>query len=299
MIDTVWQQLKVWRRLRFGPVQLHFAFRKTVPVTAGTWRRADRNGDRLRPAHVEFTEVPMSPAPATLGTAVIVGVGPGFGYALANRLAEAGYDLALLSRNANRLSSLCEMLRAQGVKAESYGMDATHEIDVASTFAKVIANQGTPSLVVYSLQEFGPGLALDVTVPAFESAWKHNCLGAFLVSQAAGRAMKAAGKGSIILVGSTSSIIGREGHLNLAIGKFSQRALAQVLSRELWPHGVHVAHVLIDADIDEPDAESSEPIHSDPDDIAQSIVALHHQPRTAWSSEIDLRPWNERFWEHC
>jgi NAD(P)-dependent dehydrogenase (short-subunit alcohol dehydrogenase family) len=230
---------------------------------------------------------------------VIVGVGPGFGYALARKLAEAGFDLALLTRDADRLQTLCEELRTNGIVAESYGMDATQETDVKSIFAKIVANYGPPSLVVYSLQEFGPGSVLNVSVPAFESAWKHNCLGAFLVSQAAGRVMKSVGSGSIILVGSTSSFIGREGHLNLAIGKFGQRALAQVLSRELWPLGVHVASVLIDADISEPGVESTEPVQSDPNDIALSILALHNQPRSAWSSEIDLRPWNEKFWEHC
>jgi NAD(P)-dependent dehydrogenase (short-subunit alcohol dehydrogenase family) len=233
------------------------------------------------------------------GTAVIVGVGTGFGYSLARKLASHGFDIALLSRNADRLRLLCEELRRLGVQAHSYGLDATHETDVKDTFARVVQRHGAPSMVVYSLQEFGPGAALEVSVPAFESAWRHNCLGAFLVSQEAARAMVPLGKGSIFLVGSTSSIIGRAGHLNLAVGKFGQRALAQVLSRELWSVGIHVAHVLIDADIRRPDVESTEDVQSDPNDIAVSILALHNQPRSAWSSEIDIRPWNERFWEHC
>ncbi len=303
MMEDIWRYLKVWRRVRLGPVAVHFGFRKAVPVTKGTWRNRQRRVRNRIPEPLRNEMVCPAGLAQTMedspGTAVIVGVGPGFGYALARKLSDAGFDLALLSRDADRLGSLCEELCANDVLAESYGMDATHETDVRSTFSKVVANHGPPSLVVYSLQEFGPGSALDVTLPAFESAWRHNCMGAFLVSKAAGHAMKSVGKGSIIFVGSTSSVIGRAGHLNLAIGKFGQRALAQVLSRELWPFGIHVAHVLIDADIAEPDSESKEPVQSDPDAIALSILALHNQPRSAWSSEIDLRPWNERFWEHC
>ena len=88
-------------------------------------------------------------------------------------------------------------------------------------------------------------------------------------------------------------------HLNLAVGKFGQRALAQVLSRELWPAGIHVAHVVIDADILETDSFDDRHPHSDPGHIAQSVLAVHRQPKTAWTSEMDLRPWNEKFWEHC
>lgn len=303
MIELFWRHLKVWRRLRFGPVAFHFSFRKAVPVKKRNGRLKHRGTvqPQTGSAKIEAQHAATrgKPEPISPGTAMIVGVGPGFGYALARRLAREGYEMALVSRRADRLDALCEELSSNGVIVESYGMDATHETDVRSTFSKVISKHGTPSLVVYSLQEFGPGTVLDVSVPAFESAWRHNCLGAFLVSQSAGRAMKMVGKGSIVLVGSTSSIIGRAGHINLAVGKFGQRALAQVLSRELWPFGIHVAHVLIDADIAEPGSAAEENAQSDPDDIASSILALHKQPRSAWSSEIDLRPWNEVFWEHC
>ena len=111
--------------------------------------------------------------------------------------------------------------------------------------------------------------------------------------------MSPSGRGSIILVGSTSSIIGRAGHLNLAAGKFGQRAIAQVLARELWPVGIHVAHLLIDADISENDSEGDLGTSSDPKQIAEAVVSIHRQPKTAWTSEMDIRPWNEQFWEHC
>jgi NADP-dependent 3-hydroxy acid dehydrogenase YdfG len=107
------------------------------------------------------------------------------------------------------------------------------------------------------------------------------------------------GRGTIILVGSTSSILGRAEHLNLAVGRFGQRALAQVLTRELWPKGIHVAHVLIDADIDEGEERDDGGPQADPSHITDVIVSLHRQQKTAWTSEVDVRPWNEQFWEHC
>jgi NAD(P)-dependent dehydrogenase (short-subunit alcohol dehydrogenase family) len=102
-----------------------------------------------------------------------------------------------------------------------------------------------------------------------------------------------------VFVGSTSSLIGRAGHLNLAVGKFGQRALAQVMARELWPRGIHVVHAVVDADIAEEPLQAATTPQSDPSHIAAAILALHRQPKTAWTSELDLRPWNERFWEHC
>lgn len=300
MVHGLWHQLKVLRRLRIGPVAMFFNFRRAPSITPGTWVQPRRMpAPSAARGHGQTGPTEAAAQSARPGPAVIVGVGTGFGYALARKLARAGHDLALLTRNADSLEPLCHELRQFGVHVESYGMDATHETDVAAAFQQVLRRFQCPALVIYSLQEFGPGNLLDVSVPAFESAWRHNCFGAFLVARQVADVMKQRGEGSIFFVGSTSSIIGREGHLNLAVGKFGQRALAQVLARELWPHGVHVAHVLIDSDIRRPDVTSTEPVQSEPDDIAVSILALHQQPRTAWSSEIDLRPWNERFWEHC
>jgi NAD(P)-dependent dehydrogenase (short-subunit alcohol dehydrogenase family) len=303
----LWSALKVWRKICVGPVTFMFGFRRRAYITPGVsshraaaWyvRAAQRQIEAADTAFAE-SDAPVRRTGATCGSAVIVGVGPGFGYALARRLAWEGFDLVLVARNAARLAPLVEELATGGVRVESIGADATDERDVSSLFSRIAAGFGIPSLVVYGLQEFGPGETLDITLPAFESAWRHNCLGAFLVSQAAGRSMRPAGAGSIVLVGSTSSLIGRAGHLTLAVGKFGQRALAQVLARELWPAGIHVAHIMIDADVLEDPARPEPHAQADPADIADAVLAIHRQPKSAWSSEIDLRPWNERFWEHC
>jgi NAD(P)-dependent dehydrogenase (short-subunit alcohol dehydrogenase family) len=119
------------------------------------------------------------------------------------------------------------------------------------------------------------------------------------VAREAARAMVPLARGTIILVGSTSSLLGRAGHLNLAAGKFGQRALAQVMARELWPQGIHVAHLIIDADIHEGEERPDGGPQTAPEHVSEIVVSLHRQQSTAWTSEMDVRPWNERFWEHC
>lgn len=218
---------------------------------------------------------------------------------MAHHLANEGFDVILASRNANRLNQLVEEIQSFGGNAFAYGCDATMETSVNELFSLIKTNHGTPILVIYSLQSFGPGSVVDIEVAAFEEGWKHNCFGSFLVARAAGRAMLPRSEGTIVLIGSTSSIIGRGGHLNLAVGKFGQRALAQVLARELGPKGIHVAHVVIDADIRDDQTPADEEAHSEPAHIAAVVLNIHDQPRSAWTSEIDIRPWNEKFWEHC
>lgn len=307
MLRRLWRGLKVWRRVGLGPVSLLFRFDRNVRISPGTLR-LDRHhplhlrskGSRHHPEAVHpGRPLPEGPHGAGRPCAVIVGVGPGVGIALAHRLAAEGYNLVLVSRDADRLQSLVLQLHELGVSVESYGADATDEGTVARLFDHVNKVHGIPALVVYCVQYFSPGPSIDVELPAFEAAWRHNCLGAFLVSRAAARAMLVRGSGTIVLVGSTSSILGRAGHLNLAVGKFGQRALAQVLARELWPRGIHVAHTIIDADVAEGSDTLDPAPQSDPHHIASAIFHLHQQPRTAWTSELDLRPWNEAFWEHC
>ncbi|HET8700551.1 MAG TPA: SDR family NAD(P)-dependent oxidoreductase [Nitrococcus sp.] len=228
-----------------------------------------------------------------------MGVGPGFGFALARRLAASGMRVALASRNAERLDALVEEISGDGGITRAYGCDATDEISIAKLMSRVNTEFSAPHLVVYAVQGFSPGQVHDTEVAAFEESWRQNCLGGFIVAREALQQMMPLGRGSIILTGSTSSLIGRAEHLNLAVGKFGLRALAQVLAREAWPAGIHVAHVVIDADINEGGPVGAAYPQADPEDLADAVFALHRQPRTAWTSEIDLRPWNEKFWEHC
>lgn len=297
-----WSALKTWRKLTVGPLSLLYRFERAVPVTRNNIRRLNL-GRRIRDTSPKESIALAVVSPIrrvrNRGVALIVGVGPGFGYSMAHHLAADGFEVILASRNASRLRPLVDDITSRGGTAIAYGCDATMETSVVALFTLIRANHGTPILVIYSLQSFGPGGVVDVETAAFEDGWKHNCLGSFLVARTAAREMLQKSEGTIVLIGSTSSLIGREGHVNLAVGKFGQRALAQVLARELWPKGIHVAHVVIDADIRDDQTAVDDEAHSDPEHIAEIVLNLHRQPRSAWTSEIDIRPWNEKFWEHC
>lgn len=301
-LTKFWSALKTWRKVKFGPISLLYKFERAVPVTRNKSPRPNstRRASGAAGGNAVATG-PLTPAGPVRpgGVALIVGVGPGFGHAMARRLAADGFEVVLASRDAVRLGVLVEEIKSRGGNAFAYGCDATMETSVKALFDLVRANHGAPVLVIYSLQSFGPGVVVDIEVPAFEEGWKHNCLGAFLVARTAAREMLPQSEGTIVLIGSTSSMIGRDGHLNLAVGKFGQRALAQVLARELWPKGIHVAHVVIDADIRDDQTAADGAAHSEPERIAEVVLDIHRQPKTAWTSEIDVRPWNERFWEHC
>jgi NAD(P)-dependent dehydrogenase (short-subunit alcohol dehydrogenase family) len=233
---------------------------------------------------------------------LLVGVGPGLGYALARRLVDAGMNVALASRDAERLDHLVAALgeiahdNTQIIRA--YGCDATSETSIKHLVSLVAKEIGTPHFMAYATQGVVPGRALDLEASAFEECWRQNCLGAFIAARETARGMVALQRGTIVLIGSTSSIIGRTDHLSLAVGKFGLRAVSQVMARELWPSGVHVVHLVIDADIKE-DELHNEYVQAKPEDIASSIHALHRQPRSAWASEVDIRPFNEKWWEHC
>lgn len=303
--DRIWRRAKTPLAVPLGPVQLLLSMRRAVKVSSNRRRRTLHA--RAGSPHAAFAldAIPLARSdfqatstPAT-EVAIIVGAGPGFGYGLATRLVQAGLRVALVSRNAERHDPLVTTLSRTHAWVRAYGCDATSESSVADMFKHAAADLGAPSLVVYAVQEGGRAKFLEAEVFAVEQAWRANCLGAFIVAREAGRRMVAQGKGSIVMVGATSGLIGRAGYVNFAPGKFGLRALSQVAARELGPHGVHVAHLIIDADI----AESEETPSGRPTmqalDIAELVYQLHRQPKSAWTQELDARPHDERYWEHC
>lgn len=300
MLEKFWRLLKQQRRLRLGPATLSLYFIRTPPLRAPPRHSTSskiRHQGRDQGSHSSAQDSTDIATHCSVQTALLFGVGPGLGEALAHTLAVEGFSVGLVARDGVRLERMAELLRENGRICKSYSCDVTHEPSVESLFRDFTSDFGAPSLVVYGLQSFGPGETLDVEVPAFEAGWRHNCFGAFLVARGATRVMIPKGTGTLVFVGSTSSLIGREGHLNLAVGKFGQRALAQVLAREVWAKGIHVAHLIIDADIREGTAEDHP--QAEPSDISKAVLFLHQQPRSAWTSEMDIRPSSERFWEHC
>lgn len=237
--------------------------------------------------------------------AVIVGVGPGLGCSLARRCARAEMHVAIAARDAARLETMAVECSGIGHRGRAYACDATAEAQVEELFGRVVAELGEPHLVVYNAGAFVRKGVLDTTADEFERCWRVGCLGGFLVGRAAARLMTARAArggagGTIIFTGATASLRGSAQFHNLAVGKSGLRALAQSMARELQPHGIHVAHVVIDGRIrPQPTVQHGNQDTADsmldPDAIAEVYFQLHRQHRSAWSQEVDLRPWMERF----
>jgi NAD(P)-dependent dehydrogenase (short-subunit alcohol dehydrogenase family) len=220
--------------------------------------------------------------------AVVVGVGPGLGEALVLRFAEAGMSVAAVSRKGVAPQSK-EPHRIRG-----YAADATDSGLVTATFARIAADLGPPDLVVFNVGTWDRAGILDISDDLFERAWRTGCFAGFLVGRAAAAAMLPRNTGTIIFTGATGSMRGGAGFAAFAVPKFGLRALAQSMARELGPQGIHVAHVVVDGMIDNAGPADSTTAMG-PTAIAEAYNALHRQPRSAWTHEIDLRPARESF----
>ncbi len=230
----------------------------------------------------------------------IVGVGPGLGAALATRFARAGHTIALLARTAEHRDAVVARIRADGGSAHGFACDAGNAEAVAAAFDQVRASLGDPDVLIYNAGMFAVGGLLELGVEDFETAWRVNCLGGFLSARAVVPAMLHRGRGTLLFTGATAALRGGARFAGLAVGKFGLRALAQSLARELGPQGIHVAHVVIDGQIDSARARQRDPGRAadsflDPAAIADTYWQLHTQPRTAWTLEQDLRPAVDRF----
>jgi len=228
--------------------------------------------------------------------AIVVGAGAGLGAALCRRFVKAGLLVAAAARDKERLTAL-----AKAVGARPYAGDTTDENVVRDLFAAVQRDFGDPSLVVYNAGAYVPKAVVDTEAAEFERCWRVGCFGGFLVGRAAARVMLPRQRGTILFTGATAALRGGANFVNLAVGKFGLRALAQSMARELGPKGIHVAHVVIDGMIaaeHRPGRGKSErgpDALLDDDAIAEAYWQLHQQPRSAWTLEMDLRPWVEKF----
>ncbi len=218
--------------------------------------------------------------------ALVVGVGPGLGAALARRFASEGMAVAMAARKADKLANL---VKETGGKA--YGCDATVETAVDDLFAAVERDLGRPQLVVFNAGGYVRKPIAELSVSDVENTWRNNCLGGFLVGRAAARAMLPASGGTIIFTGATAAMRGGVNFAAFAMGKFGLRALAQSMARELGPKGIHVAHTIIDGQI----GENAEGTKLAPAAIADAYWQLHRQAKSAWTQELDLRPSAEKF----
>jgi NAD(P)-dependent dehydrogenase (short-subunit alcohol dehydrogenase family) len=226
-------------------------------------------------------------------TALIVGAGEGLSASLARLFAREGIRVALAARNADKLEALC---RDTGAKA--FGCDATDPDSVARLYEAVERDVGVPDVVVYNASGRARGAFVDLVAADVAQAMAVSAFGGFLVAQQAVKRMLPKGRGAILFTGASASVKGYPQSAPFAMGKFALRGLAQSMARELSPKGLHVAHFVIDGGIrssvrtepaDQPDSML------DPDAIALSYWSVLRQPRSAWTWELELRPWVEKF----
>jgi NAD(P)-dependent dehydrogenase (short-subunit alcohol dehydrogenase family) len=226
-------------------------------------------------------------------SALIVGVGDGLSASLARALAREGVAIALAARRTDKLAAL-----AAETRASVHASDASRPAEVDRLFAALDEAGASPDIVVYNASFRTRGPLIELDPPDVERALAVTAYGGFLVAQAAAKRMLPHGQGAILFTGASASVKGYARSAPFAMGKFALRGLAQSLARELAPAGIHVAHFVIDGGI----RSATRPVPADrpdslldPDAIAASYLAVLRQHRSAWTWEIELRPWVENF----
>lgn len=238
------------------------------------------------------------------GVCLVVGVGDGVGGAIARAFADEGMVVCMTRRprHLDQLETLAVEIREGGGDARAFGVDARQEADMIALFDRIEAEVGPLEVVVFNIGanvRFG---IVETTAQVFSKVWEMACFAGFLTGREAARVMGPRGRGTILFTGASASMRGKEGFSAFASAKAGLRAVAQSLAREMGPKGVHVAHVVVDGAIDGVFIRSMREnvdglLERDeilkPVEIAANYVWLHRQPRSAWTHEIDLRPWAE------
>lgn len=231
--------------------------------------------------------------PLPYQTALIVGAGSGISAAFARQLHAAGLKVALAARDTAKLQDL-----TQSINGHSFTVDAADAKSVAQLFEEVEGRIGAPEVVLYNASARARGPLVELDPAAVQQALMVSAYGGFLVAQQAARRMLGVGRGAIFFTGASASVKGYAQSAPFAMGKFALRGLAQSAARELSPKGIHVAHFVIDGGVrsaarpvpaDKPDSML------DPEAIAQTYMDVLRQPKSAWSLEVEMRPWVETF----
>lgn len=235
------------------------------------------------------------------GACLVVGVGDGVGSAISKAFAAEGYTVCM-TRRPRHLDQLEALAAEIGGGARAYGVDARQEAEMVALVDRIEAEVGPLEVVVFNIGanvRFG---LVETTAQVFSKVWEMACFAGFLTAREAARVMVPRGRGTILFTGASASLRGKEGFSAFASAKAGLRAVAQSAARELGPKGIHVAHIVVDGAIDGVFTRS---MHDDvqglldrdeilkPAEIAANYVWLHDQPRSAWTHEIDLRPWGE------
>lgn len=234
--------------------------------------------------------------------ALVVGAGDATGGAIARRFAREGFTACVVRRHEDKLASLVERIEADGGRARAFGADARREEDIERLFATIEDEVGPLEVVVFNIGANVMFPIRDTTTRVFSKVWEMACLAGFLTGREAARRMVPRGRGTIVFTGATASVRGSAGFAAFASAKHALRALAQSMARELGRDGIHVAHVVIDGAIDTEWIRENFPAAYarkdqdgilSPDAIADAYWNLHVQHRSAWTHELDLRPWME------
>jgi NAD(P)-dependent dehydrogenase (short-subunit alcohol dehydrogenase family) len=235
---------------------------------------------------------------------LVVGAGDSTGGAVARRFAREGYAACVVRRNAGKLEPLCERIRAEGGEAIPFGVDARQESAVADLVETIERDVGPIEVAVFNIGGNVSYPLLETTSRVYFKVWQMACFSGFLTGREVAKRMLPRGRGTILFTGATASVRGGIGFSAFAGAKHGLRAIAQSMARELGPRGIHVVHTLIDGPIEteftlnRPDLLAERQYEDgllQPDDIAETYLDLHRQDRSAWTHEIDLRPWGEKW----
>jgi len=236
--------------------------------------------------------------------ALIVGAGDSTGGAISRRFAREGYVTCVTRRNADKLQPLVQRIEAEGGKARAFGSDARKEEQVRALVETIEREIGPIEVAVYNVGGNVRFPIREMTSRVYYKTWEMGCFGGFLMGREVAKVMVPRGRGTILFTGATASMRGSAGFAAFAGAKHALRALAQSMARELGSLGIHVAHVVIDGAIDTPFIRDNFPERYalkeqqgilDPDAIAENYWRLHVQAKSAWTHELDLRPWLEKW----
>jgi NAD(P)-dependent dehydrogenase (short-subunit alcohol dehydrogenase family) len=243
---------------------------------------------------------------ASIRACLVVGAGDGVGSAIARAFAADGLQVCVTRRprNLDSLEKLVSSIREAGGTAHAFGVDARDEADMVELFARIEREIAPLEVVVFNIGANVRHPIQETTARVFTKVWEMACFAGFLTGREAAKVMLPRGTGTILFTGATASLRGAAGFAAFAAAKSGLRALAQSMARELGPLGIHVAHVVVDGGIDGAFirslyADAEQRLERDellkPEQIAKNFVWLHKQARSAWTHELDLRPWSERF----
>lgn len=236
--------------------------------------------------------------------ALIIGAGDATGGAIARRFAREGFTACVTRRHADKLAELKSSIEAAGGTCHAFGSDARDEDEMTGLIRHIEADIGPIEVCVFNVGANVRYGILETSVRVYRKVWEMCALGGFLAGREAARVMLPRQRGTIIFTGATASLRGAAGFAAFAGGKHALRALAQSMARELGPQGIHVAHPIIDGAIDTAFVKDMFPERYalkdqagilDPEAIAEAYWMLHCQPRSAWTHELDLRPWIEKW----